>query len=298
MSDAGRCHVPTLRPVLGTPTTAGIERCSHPFCTTPNRHRTGCEVDCLGCLPAPVRPGYGLCPGHTARIPRDALTLLAMFSALAQGMTPGPGLGLGLTGIANRAPGLSLDPAVVDRRTEIRTVLRRVAAYLGAPDDGPERDAQIIARCPDRLACSVWGWQLAVDLEELADDRQLHALAWPSNAYRAHPAGTCLCGHPLSATGRATYVTCASCGSSTLLTDLAGMTDRRGIDAYAAAAWLAVRYDRSIEPATVRKWAERGHVERSGVDERGRVLLDLESVVSYAAKLWGAPAGRHPTAAL
>lgn len=50
------------------------------------------------------------------------------------------------------------------------------------------------------------------------------------------------------------------------------------VDTLAAAA--AAR----VAPATIRKWATRGKLERQGTDEKGRTLYDLAAVYRLARR--------------
>lgn len=48
------------------------------------------------------------------------------------------------------------------------------------------------------------------------------------------------------------------------------------IDGYVLAAFLG------IQPTTIRKWAQRGHITVRGRDQRGRALYDPHEVTRHA----------------
>jgi hypothetical protein len=112
-----------------------------------------------------------------------------------------------------------------------------------------------------------------------------------------------LCGARLYQYPNEPLITCTGCGLSDtieqwrrwMVGDLQGQ-----VDVYAVAAHLAVTWMRPVDPAAVKKWSQRGHInpvteeadgERRVVrDGRNRTLYALAEAVDYATSLWGPPA--------
>jgi hypothetical protein len=157
--------------------------------------------------------------------------------------------------------------------------------------------AEYLARSEKWLAAHRGAAEHAKDLRDVASDRRNWRLAYPSGTDRLY-IGDCPrpreddapCGTRLYQQADRGEITCGGCGYTDVVEwwQRAIVGEAHGqVDSYAIAAYLSMRWHRPVDASLIWKWAERGHVERLGQDERRRTLYDLEQCREYAERIWG-----------
>lgn len=303
-------------------------QCGNPDCGLPGQHVQDCQApdDCRGCLPALAADGLRLCPWHTGLIPDDVIESATRYAAMADHMARPPASTEPSTS-GTRIPGLDLADAWAEAREAIRSTLRQLVALIARergmtrPADDVDQMALWIAAQATWIAARPDAGQWSQALRDLRLDPRTGRLAYPARAVRAS-IGVCPldgCGTRLHATPGDPVVSCEGCGATGTAEQwqqiLTGRTDAV-VDAYAAAERLSTLYYQPISPATVRKWGERGRIDRltapdpswtnaaaradckpapgtravSMRDRQGRALFWWASILGYAARIYGQPA--------
>lgn len=297
--------------------------CVSPECNFPGHHDDGCEDDdCRGCGKAQAADGVYLCRLCVKRLGHDAFNAAWRYEALGRVLT-GQG-GSGEFGYAKgENAGLSLTPAAVELRSAIRTTLVAIVRVIGEergitlPSDHVESMATFILTHQEWLAAHDAAAEHAKDLRDIATDPAAFRMAFPSSSDRLF-IGECtlpaptesgerqVCGTRLYQKADELLVTCPGCGvfgsvewwQQQITGETGGI-----VDAYAAAAALAMRWHRPVDPALVRKWGlryadarpltvadpadpEREIPQRDG---KGRALYQWDGLLIVARKLWGPP---------
>jgi len=152
----------------------------------------------------------------------------------------------------------------------------------------------------------------ARDLRDIASDPRTRRLAYPAGSDRLY-IGDCplvvtdldgnesVCGTRVYQYGERQLIGCDGCGTDETVEwwqrEIVGDATAT-VDAYAAAADLALRFHRPVDPALIRKWAslearkaERNEayvprVNRCGKDGKQRTLYDLKELRDYAERVW------------
>lgn len=183
--------------------------------------------------------------------------------------------------------------------------------------------AAFVGASVEWLAAHPRAGEHAADLHRVARDGRVRGLAYPSGGDRLY-IGDCpllvsdingenerLCGTRLYQYADQPLIQCEGCGTDETIEQwqLWVVGEAGGVvDAYAAAAALALKWMRPVDPAQIRLWAHRGHVapltepdpqpgrtdaSRVRRDGRGRTLYDLAACRAYAEQIWGRPAIRR-----
>jgi hypothetical protein len=295
----------------------------------PGTHAEDCDDDgCRGCGRAQAADGVYLCRLCVKRLGHDAFNAAWRYEALGRVLT-GQG-GSGDVGYAvGENAGLSLTDAAVELRTAIKatlvSIVRTIAEERGItlPSDHSEALAAFILTHQEWLAAHDAADEHARDLRDIATDPTAFRMAFPSSRDSLFigectlPAATesgerQACGTRLYQKADELLVTCSGCGvfgsvewwQQQITGETGGV-----VDAYAAAAHLAMRWHRPVDPALVRKWGLRytdakpldrpdlsdpepdeGKRRRLPVrDDKGRVLFQLDGLLVVARRLWGPP---------
>ncbi len=299
--------------------------CVAPHCGIYGRHLDQCDQEaCRGCLPRRAADGLLLCERDTARLSEDAWTAADLYDDL---LLAALGTRQGEKTSGSRNPGLDPGAERMEARSAIRATLvslcRMVAEERGVslPDDSVQDMARFIERNASWLAAHKAADDHAHDLRDIASDPRTWRLAYPTSTDSLY-IGECplhittpdgdreVCGTRLRQRADEPLITCPGCGAQETVEQWQRwiVGDHDGVvDAYAAAAHLAVRWHRPVDPATVRKWGQRTgstgveplsepdptNSERRRLirDRKGRTLYPLTTLVAYAERTWGpAPA--------
>ncbi|MEV1321971.1 hypothetical protein AB0J14_38485 [Micromonospora arborensis] len=297
--------------------------CVAAHCGTPRQHTDTCaDPHCRGCLPRLAADGLRLCEVDTRRLAEDAHTAAVLHTDLTLRLMPG---GRGGEKVATSSTGApTVDGEVVEARSAIRATLVSLVRIIAA-ERGTETPADAITALGAYVAHhSVWlaahraADEHARDLRDIAGDPRTRRLAYPAGTDRLY-IGDCplivrdldgaesVCGTRVYQYGEQQLIGCNGCGTDETVEwwqrEIVGDATAT-VDAYAAAADLALRWKRPVDPALIRKWASlnkprieklpRGfvgpprclRVERLGKDGKQRTLYDLDQVRRYAGSLW------------
>lgn len=295
--------------------------CIAPHCGIHNRHTDQCDDDaCRGCLPRRAADGLLLCDRDTERLADDAWQAAELYDDL---LLAALGTRQGEKTSGSRNPGLDPGAERMEARSSIRATLvslcRVVAEERGItlPADSVQGMARFIGKHSLWLAAHHAADEHAHDLRDIASDPRTWRLAYPTSSDALY-IGECplhvttpegdreVCGTRLRQRCDEPLITCPGCGTRETVEQwqrwIVGNHDGV-VDAYAAAAHLAVRWHRPVDPATVRKWGQRTNT--TGVeplsepdptdpdrrrlirDQKGRTLYPLTALVAYAERTWG-----------
>lgn len=278
--------------------------CIADHCGIPGQHTTDCvDPSCRGCLPRLAADGLYLCEVDTRRMAEDARTAAVLHEDLALTLIR---RGRGGERVASSSTGAPVpDDEVMEARTAIRATLvslvRIIAAERGShlPVDEISALGGYVALHARWLAAHRAADEHARDLRDVASDPRTRRLAYPSGSDRLY-IGDCplvvrdldgvesVCDTRLYVYGANHLVHCSGCGTSETVEwwqhKLVGDAPAE-VDAYEAAADLAMRHHRDVDPALIRKWASLGKVTRKG-RQGTRTLYDLGEVREYAARIW------------
>jgi hypothetical protein len=183
--------------------------------------------------------------------------------------------------------------------------------------------AAFITRHAEWLAAHRYGPTIARDLRSTAGDGRLWGMAYPAGSDRLY-VGDCpailvdddgndltgddgqpvICGRRLYQYPDQPLITCTGCGIEEtieqwrrwLVGDAAGQAD-----AYMIASHLSQTWMRPVDPAAIKKWAQRGHLaavteddgeggQRLLRDGKNRTQYRIAEALEYAESLWGPPA--------
>lgn len=313
---------------------AGATPLCEATCAMRGRHVPDCpDPDtCRGCQPRQAADGLRVCDVHAERIAEDARQAPVLYAdlglVLIRRATRG---GEPTSGSSAGAP--APDDDVMEARGQIRAVLLRLTGLitvergLSAPltrrgdmvylDTRPQALGPYVARHADWLAAHVDAGRHADALHAVTRGTP-RRLAYPSGTDRLY-IGDCpllvrdrdgtetVCATRLYQHPDRPLITCAGCGTDETVEQwqlwMVGDADAVS-DAYAVAAHLALQWMRPVDPALIRQWAHRGHIQavtradptptepdRQTVvrDAKGRTLYVISEVVGYAERIWGPP---------
>ena len=162
-------------------------------CRIPNRHRDGCDTDCLGCLPGRAADGVNLCAHHLDRLATDATGLAQLYDELTYSVMPSGGTSGQPIGRSSDGPPAPRDK-VVEIRTEIRHVLaatcRRIAEERGIqlPADEVSAMGAYVAKHATWLAAHGAAGEVSDELGSLR--RRAWSIAYP-NGTKVVEVGPC-----------------------------------------------------------------------------------------------------------
>ncbi|MEU8371201.1 hypothetical protein [Micromonospora tulbaghiae] len=296
--------------------------CIADHCGITGQHAEGCTdpTNCRGCLPRLAADGLRLCEVDVRRLAEDARTAAVLHEDLALTLIRRGRGGEKVAGSSSGAP--VPDDEVMEARSAIRATLvaltRMIAEERGShlPADAITELGEYVAHHAVWLAAHGAAGEHAGDLRDIASDPRTRRLAYPAGSDRMY-IGDCpllltdldgvqsVCGERLYVYGAHHLVHCAGCDTEeTVEWWRLKVVGEAGalVDVYAAAADLAARHDRPVDPALLRKWASmeaqrvekkaargeeyRARVTRRGRDEKGRTLYDLNELREYAAQVW------------
>lgn len=295
--------------------------CVAAHCGIPHHHTDDCtDPGCRGCLPRLVADGLRLCEVDTRRLAEDAHTAARLHDDLALRLMPGGRGGEKVATSSSGAP--TVDGEVVEARSAIRATLvslcRLIAEERGShlPADATEALGAYVAHHAVWLAAHGAAGEHARDLRDIASDPRTRRLAYRAGSDRLY-IGDCplivrdlegvesVCGTRVYQYGERQLIGCDGCGTDETVEwwqrEIVGDASAT-VDAYAAAADLALRFHRPVDPALIRKWAsmearkaERNEtyvprVHRCGKDGKQRTLYDLKELREYAERVWAAVA--------
>ncbi|WP_030487280.1 hypothetical protein [Micromonospora chokoriensis] len=300
------------------------------------------DPDCHGCLPRLAADGLRLCEVDTRRLAEDARTAAVLYDDLALTLMPGGRGGERVSTSSTGAPipdsgVMEARDAIYSTLTAL---VRFISEERGIvipwewrtetlPEGfiGPPRRIRVGVGYASALSAyiathTVWlaahpaADEHARDLRDIASDPRTRRLAYPAGSDRLY-IGDCplivrdldgvesVCGTRVYQHGEQLLIQCAGCGTDETVEwwqrQIVGEVTAT-VDAYAAAADLALRHHRPVDPALLRKWAslearkaERNEayqprINRCGKDERGRTLYDLKELRDYAERVWAAVA--------
>ncbi|MEV7267078.1 hypothetical protein AB0N38_26300 [Micromonospora aurantiaca] len=314
--------------------------CVAEHCYTPRQHGPACPGgDCRGCLPRLAADGLRLCSVDVRRLVEDARTAAVLHEDLALTLIRRGRGGEKVAGSSSGAP--VPDDEVMEARSAIRATLVALCRVIlnergiGWPADEVTAMSAYVEQHHVWLAAHPAADEHARDLRDIASDPRTRRLAYPAGSDRMY-IGDCplevtvidpephtpprreVCGERLYVYGAHHLVHCAGCDTEETVEwwqkQLVGEATAL-VDAYAGAADLAMRWNRPVDPALIRKWAslDKPRVERlpadfigpprcvvvasKGKDERGRTLYELDALRRYAEVLWGASAAVMDVAA-
>ncbi|MFG3639098.1 hypothetical protein ACGF3C_02340 [Micromonospora sp. NPDC047762] len=294
--------------------------------------------DCRGCLPRRAADGLRLCEVDTRRLAEDARTAAVLYDDLGLVLIRRGRGGERVAGSNSGAPIPDEDVMEARDAiyATLTSIVRVIAEERGIaipwewrtetlPDGfiGPPRRIRVgvgyssalsayIAKHAVWLAAHPAADEHARDLRDIASDPRTRRLAYPSSTDRLY-IGDCplivrdldgvesVCGTRLYQYAEQQLIGCTGCGTDETVEwwqrRLVGDAVKL-VDAYAAAADLALRYARPVDPALIRKWASleqrkadrnetyQPRVTRHGRDEKQRTLYDVDELRQYAQRLW------------
>jgi len=297
---------------------------------------------CRGCLPRVAANGLRLCDVDTRRLAEDARTAAGLYEDLSLVLIRRGRGSERVSASSTGAPIPDEDvvearDAIYATLTSIVRVIseeRGIAIpwewrteQLPEGFIGPPRRIRVgvgyatalgayIAKHSTWLAAHGAADEHARDLRDIASDPRTRRLAYPASTDRRY-IGDCplivpdldgvesICGTRLYRYAEQHLIGCDGCGTDQTVEwwqrQIVGEATRL-VDAYAAAADLALRHARPVDPALIRKWAslesrkaERNEayqprVTRHGRDEKQRTLYDVDELRQYAERLWASVA--------
>ncbi|HYJ33764.1 MAG TPA: hypothetical protein VE326_11145 [Candidatus Binatia bacterium] len=301
-------------------------------CAARGRHQSGCvDEQCPGCLRRKAADGLRLCPVHAAWLADDARGAPDLYADLGLVLVRRGRDGERMSGSPTGAP--VPDDDVMDARLAIRVTLINLAKLICTErgvtppvrfvDDRPYLDSrpdalgEFVAGHAEWLAAHPDAGTFADDLKAVTHGRP-YGLAYPSGSDRLY-IGDCplmlvdldgnesVCGARLYQLPDRPLLQCPGCGTDETIEwwqrQIVGTV--RGIcDAYAVAAHLALCWMRPVDPATIRTWAHRGHINPVTVaaptpadpdrvtvvrDDKGRTQYVIAEATAHAEKVWGPP---------
>lgn len=292
--------------------------CIADHCGIPHQHIADCPNPsvCRGCLPRPAADGLRLCEVDVRRMVEDARISPVLYHDLGLNLIRRGRGGERVAGSSSGAP--VPDDEVMEARQSIRATLvalvRLIAEERGLhlPADEISELGGYVAHHAVWLAAHGAADEHARDLRDVAGDPRTRRLAYPAGTDRLY-IGDCpllvadldgvesVCGTRLYVWGDSQLILCSGCGTEETVEwwqrELVGDATNL-VDAYAAAADLAMRWSRPVDPALIRKWASlearkkerdekyRARITRHGQDDKRRTLYDVDELRQYAERLW------------
>lgn len=244
--------------------------------------------------PRPHAPRMALCWSCANRAVRDAGRAGRLHEDLTLAMLPCSQHGEKVRTATGQ--GLTPHPEITDAREQLLGVLTAWTKMVcderqvSPPSEQPGPLVGFLARHGRWLAAHPAAGDWAAEMHELATDPRARRLAYPVRGDGV-PIGACPdCGARLVARADRPIVACR-CGASATLEQwrsrLLGDQPDQLVDAYAAAAHLALAWRRPVDAALIRKWAHRGHIARRDHDKRGRALYGVDELLDRARHVWG-----------
>lgn len=302
-------------------------------CAIRGRHIPDCpDIDaCRGCQPRQASDGLHICSLHAERIVEDALEAPRLYADLGLVLVRRGQDGERMSGSSAGAP--VPDDEVMDARGAIRQVLMRltnvIATERGVKPPTVVRSGQTYvdtrAEALGAMVSTHAEWLAAhrragtyADLLHQVTRGKVRKLAYPSISDRLY-IGECplvvrdidgvehVCGTRLYQLPDNPLISCMGCGTDETVEQWQKwiVGDTGGVsDAYAVASHLALKWMRPVDPALIRKWSQRGHINPvmaadpkpsdpdnvSRVrDGKNRTQYVISEVVQYAESIWGPP---------